>query len=99
MSTDVLIVASAVIFVIVLAAVVVWRMTSAEFVLDLVQEAADRLWNALGPKIIAKMMARMPPDEEEAWNKFKRSNPDKYEIAKWQRAYREREKKRKSEIQ
>lgn len=51
-------------------------------------ELAKLLFNALLPAI-AK---RMPPDEEDAWNKFMRSNPDKYEIAKWRKAYRKRRK-------
>lgn len=92
--TDWIIIGGGVLLVLAIAGVVVWKMTSGEFVMDLIEAAADRLWNKLGPKIIAKVMKRMPPDEEEAWNIFKRSNPDKYEIRRWQRDYARRQKMR-----
>ena len=46
------------------------------------------IFNALLPAIFK----RMPPHEETAWNEFKRSDPDKREIAAWKRAYEKRKK-------
>lgn len=38
------------------------------------------------------LLKQMPPHEQEAWNKFNRSNPDKRETQRWWKAYRERQK-------
>lgn len=59
-----------------------------DFVAGLVKSFVTMAINALLPVVLK----RMPPDEEEAWNKFQRSNPDKREIARWRKEYQKRRK-------
>ena len=96
--TDWIIIGGGIALVLVIAAVVAWKLTSADFLIDLLSAAADRVWHVAWPLVKAKVMARMPEGEEDDWNAFLRTNPDKYEIARWQRDYRRRKKAREADL-
>ena len=63
---------------------VIWEFVSAALV-DLIKAAL--------PSIL-KFGERMPEDEEQSWNDFMKTNPDKYEIVRWRKEYRKRKKER-----
>jgi hypothetical protein len=94
MSLDAILITIAIVTAVAIALVLIYKATSAAFWVDIAIALGDRAWDAVGPKIIAKLTARMPPDEEKAWKEFKKSHPDKGEEQKWLRDYQKRKKAR-----